>query len=130
MYTHLLYTLLYTVKECDRLSLVTYDTQVYLDFGLTAMNRANKDRTKAVIGKLCESSCTNLCGGLMKGVYCVCAVPLIEKFLLCMLRVLRVSSEGAEPRDIPLTFTSPKSLLMPELSVSQNSKFLWAHPGP
>ena len=81
MYTHLLYTLLYTVKECDRLSLVTYDTQVYLDFGLTAMNRANKDRTKAVIGKLREGSCTNLCGGLMKGMYCVRAVPLIRKVL-------------------------------------------------
>lgn len=55
------------MKECDRLSLVSYDTQVYLDFGLTAMNRANKDKTKSLIGKLRDGSCTNLCGGLMKG---------------------------------------------------------------
>jgi len=60
MHTH-------TVKECDRLSLVTYDTQVYLDFGLTAMDKANKERTKQTIQKLKDGSCTNLCGGLMKG---------------------------------------------------------------
>jgi hypothetical protein len=56
------------VKECDRLSLVTYDTQVYVDFGLTAMDRSSKDRTKAMISKLEQGSCTNLCGGLVKGI--------------------------------------------------------------
>ena len=61
--------ILTTVKECDRLSLVTYDTQVYLDFGLTVMNRANKDKTKALIQKLRDGSCTNLCGGLVKGTH-------------------------------------------------------------
>jgi Mg-chelatase subunit ChlD len=63
-------TLLFVVdqlKECDRLSLVTYDTQVYVDFGLTAMDRSSKDRTKAMISKLEQGSCTNLCGGLVKG---------------------------------------------------------------
>ena len=55
------------MKECDRLSLVTYDTNVYLDFSLTSMNRANKDKAKINISKLREGSCTNLCGGLVKG---------------------------------------------------------------
>ena len=59
--------LAHAVKECDRLSLVTYDTQVYLDFGLTAMDKTNKERTKHTIQNLRDGSCTNLCGGLMKG---------------------------------------------------------------
>ena len=59
--------LLHPVKECDRLSLVSYDTQVYLDFSLTAMDKANKDRTKLSVEKLQDGSSTNLCGGLMKG---------------------------------------------------------------
>lgn len=59
------------MKECDRLSLVTYDTNVYLNFPLTAMNRANKDKTKTAINELREGSCTNLCGGLIKGMYSV-----------------------------------------------------------
>jgi len=55
------------VKECDRLSLVTYDTGVKLEFGLTSMTKANKDRTKMLIKKITDGSCTNLCGGLMEG---------------------------------------------------------------
>ena len=55
------------MKECDRLSLVSYDTQVYVDFSLTAMDKASKERTKISVEKLQDGSCTNLCGGLMKG---------------------------------------------------------------
>jgi Ca-activated chloride channel family protein len=55
------------VKECDRLSLVTYDTNVYLDFSLTSMSRTNKDKTKITISKLRDGSSTNLCGGLVRG---------------------------------------------------------------
>jgi hypothetical protein len=58
---------IFAVKACDRLSLVTYDTQVYLDFPLTAMGGANKDKTKTIISKLRDGSSTNLCGGLVKG---------------------------------------------------------------
>ena len=64
------------MKECDRLSLVTYDTGVYLDFPLTAMTKANKDKTKTLVSKLRDGSGTNLCGGLVKGTsllsICVC----------------------------------------------------------
>ena len=69
------------VKECDRLSLVSYDTQVYLDFGLTAMNKANKDKTKSLIGKLRDGSRTNLCGGLMKGTQI--EIPVLKFWLVC-----------------------------------------------
>ena len=55
------------VKECDRLSLVTYDTGVTLEFGLTSMTKANKDKTKLLVQSIRDGSCTNLCGGLMKG---------------------------------------------------------------
>ncbi|CAI8038426.1 Inter-alpha-trypsin inhibitor heavy chain H1 [Geodia barretti] len=63
-------TLLFVVdqlKECDRLSLVTYDTNVYLDFSLTSMSTTNKDKAKITISNLREGSSTNLCGGLVKG---------------------------------------------------------------
>ena len=55
------------MKECDRLSLVTYDTKVTLEFGLTSITKANKDRTKLLIQSIKDGSDTNLCGGLMEG---------------------------------------------------------------
>ena len=55
------------MKECDRLSLVSYDTGVYLDFSLTAMTKDNKDKTKTLVSKLHDGTSTNLCGGLVKG---------------------------------------------------------------
>ena len=55
------------MKECDRLSLVTYDTNVTLEFGLTSITKANKDQTKLLIQSIKDGSDTNLCGGLMEG---------------------------------------------------------------
>ena len=65
-HTHTL-SLSCAVKECDRLSLVTYDTGVTLEFGLTSMTKANKDKTKLLVQSIRDGSCTNLCGGLMEG---------------------------------------------------------------
>ena len=64
------------VKECDRLSLVTYDTNVYLDFSLTSMSTTNKDKTKITISKLREGSSTNLCGGLVRGILCTFSLTI------------------------------------------------------
>ena len=65
------------MKECDRLSLVTYDTSVTLEFGLTSITKANKDQTKLLIRSIKDGSDTNLCGGLMEGeVQCTAAVAV------------------------------------------------------
>ena len=55
------------MKECDRLSVVTYDSNVKLDFPLTSMTSDNKDKTKAEVRAIRDGSSTNLCGGLVKG---------------------------------------------------------------
>ena len=49
------------------MSLVTYDSSVVLNFPLTQMDKSNKERAKSIIQKVREGSCTNLCGGLLKG---------------------------------------------------------------
>ena len=68
-HTHLFYVMYHfvVVKECDRLSVVTYDTNVRLDFPLTRMNGDNKEKTKALVRAIIQGSSTNLCGGLIKG---------------------------------------------------------------
>ncbi|XP_065663790.1 uncharacterized protein LOC136085890 [Hydra vulgaris] len=55
------------LNEKDRLCLVTFDTNVYLDFKLTPMTKDNKISTFKIIKGILHGSCTNLCGGLMKG---------------------------------------------------------------
>jgi len=55
------------LNDKDRLSLVTYDTNVYLDFGLKKMNKDNKEDALRIIKNISDGSCTNLCGGLLKG---------------------------------------------------------------
>ena len=55
------------MKDCDRLSVVTYDTNVYMDFPLTNMTQANKRNTLAKVKSIRDGSSTNLCGGLIKG---------------------------------------------------------------
>ena len=55
------------VNSEDRLSLVSYDTNVYLNFPLRAMSRRNKETALQEIKVLQAGSSTNLCGGLMKG---------------------------------------------------------------
>ena len=60
------------MKDCDRLCVVTYDTNVTLDFPLTCMDTNNKEKTKGMVKAIRDGSSTNLCGGLLKGkcVYC------------------------------------------------------------
>ena len=51
------------------MSLVTYDTGVQLVYGLTRMDKVNKERSKAFVDSIVDGSATNLSGGLMKGGY-------------------------------------------------------------
>lgn len=53
------------------MSLVTYDTYVQLVFGLTKMDKANKERSKSFVESIVDGSSTNLSGGLFKGDTCV-----------------------------------------------------------
>ena len=64
---YLYYILILSVKECDRMSLVTYDTNVQLVFGLMKMDKANKQRSKSFVESIVDGSSTNLAGGLIKG---------------------------------------------------------------
>ena len=65
-----LFIFLPAVKECDRLSLVTYDTNVKLQFGLTKMDHKKKEKTKEIVKCLVSGSSTNLSGGLLEGRTC------------------------------------------------------------
>ena len=55
------------MKDNDRLSVVTYDTGVYLEFGLMKMTKQNKENCLTKIRNIRDGSTTNLSGGLMKG---------------------------------------------------------------
>ena len=66
------------MKECDRLSVVTYDSNVKLDFPLTRMNSDNKEKTKMAVKAIRDGSSTNLCGGLMKGKENYCTASIIN----------------------------------------------------
>ena len=55
------------VLEKDRLSLITYDTSVTVDFELLLMNKENKEYAIAKIESVKSGSSTNLCGGLLQG---------------------------------------------------------------
>ena len=68
------------LRPADRLALVTYDTNVRTEFGLTAMDEDGKKRCDDVVRTLQPGSATNLSGGLLQG-----------------LRILRTRTE---PRDV------------------------------
>jgi Mg-chelatase subunit ChlD len=55
------------VLEKDRLSVVTYDTGVTVDFHLLSMNKDNKKFAESKIESIQSGSSTNLCGGLLQG---------------------------------------------------------------
>ena len=59
--------LFYLVKSDDRLSIVTYDTNVTLDFELKKMTKDNKTSCLEKIKNISSGSSTNLSGGLLKG---------------------------------------------------------------
>ncbi len=50
------------------MSLVTYDSSVTINFSLMKMDKPNKGRAKAFVELIKEGTCTNLSGGLLKGV--------------------------------------------------------------
>eukprot|EP00730_Choanoeca_flexa_P008483 TRINITY_DN12495_c0_g1_i10.p1 TRINITY_DN12495_c0_g1~~TRINITY_DN12495_c0_g1_i10.p1 ORF type:complete len:469 (+),score=140.40 TRINITY_DN12495_c0_g1_i10:72-1478(+) len=56
------------LKDTDRFGLVTFDTNVYTNFELTRMDQAGKAKASAIVAKLRAGSCTNLSGGLFKGI--------------------------------------------------------------
>ena len=56
------------MKESDRLCVVTYDSNIKLDFPLTKMTPDNKEGTKVIVKAIRDGSSTNLCGGLLKGI--------------------------------------------------------------
>lgn len=55
------------MKECDRFSLVTYDTNVTVDFELMKMTEKNQKSAKNFVERIKDGSSTNLSGGLLKG---------------------------------------------------------------
>ena len=55
------------MRDDDRLSVVTYDTHVAVDFGLMRMTKKNKEQCLTKIRKIASGSSTNLSGGLLKG---------------------------------------------------------------
>ncbi len=59
----------FAVKETDRLSLVTYDTHVYLNFNLLRMTKENKEQAKTIVTSLTPGSRTNLCEALLEGTH-------------------------------------------------------------
>ena len=63
----------------DHLALVTYDTDVYVDFGLMKMTSQNKESALRKIKAITDGSSTNLCGGLMKGLVQIIDRPVETK---------------------------------------------------
>lgn len=55
------------VNDDDRLAVISYDTQIHLDFGLMRMTKHNKTSCLTKIQKIKSGSSTNLSGGLLKG---------------------------------------------------------------
>jgi uncharacterized protein YegL len=56
------------LKDEDQLCIVTYDTRVTLDFPFEAMDAKGKTKAQEKIAKVAAGSCTNLSGGLLKGI--------------------------------------------------------------
>ena len=50
------------------MSIITYDTDVYVEAPLTRMDSTGKKQLSQIIDKISTGSRTNLCGGLLKGV--------------------------------------------------------------
>lgn len=71
--------ILILVNEKDRFSVVTYDTNVYIDFGLQVMTADNKKDALHEIKNIQSGSCTNLCGGLLKGLCQIIDRPADQK---------------------------------------------------
>ena len=57
----------FSVLEKDRLCVITYDSEVYVNFNLMPMKQENKEFARQKIREIVDGSSTNLCGGLIKG---------------------------------------------------------------
>ena len=66
MLTFIFFSVL-VVLEKDRLSVITYDTHVTVDFGLLSMSKTNKPFAESKIESIESGSSTNLSGGLLQG---------------------------------------------------------------
>ena len=64
------------------MSLVTYDSYVNLVFGLTKMDKVNKEKAKSFVKAIRDGSSTNLCGGLLKGMNYV-TIHIPSTTLMC-----------------------------------------------
>ena len=53
--------------EKDRLCVITYDSNVFVNFELLHMTSENKDFAEQQIKGIVEGSSTNLCEGLLQG---------------------------------------------------------------
>ena len=51
----------------DRFSLVTYDARAIVNFELARMTEERKAEARSSIQAMEVGTCTNLCGGLVKG---------------------------------------------------------------
>eukprot|EP00731_Ephydatia_muelleri_P001001 Em0001g1001a len=63
-------TLLFVISQlqkCDRLALVTYDSQTYVKFHLLHMSNRNKRTASDVVNSIRAGTNTDLCAGLLKG---------------------------------------------------------------
>ncbi len=49
------------------MSLVSFDSDVFLDLPLINMSKTNKERAKSCLENIREGSSTNLCGGILEG---------------------------------------------------------------
>ncbi|KJE93816.1 hypothetical protein CAOG_04556 [Capsaspora owczarzaki ATCC 30864] len=60
-------TLVAQLRACDRLALVTYDTEVTLDLALSPMDDKGRSKATQVVNGIRDGSSTNLSGGLLEG---------------------------------------------------------------
>lgn len=56
------------LRDGDRLALITYDTDVYQDFGLIQMTESGKAKCHSKCQMIRSGSMTNLSGGLLRGI--------------------------------------------------------------
>ena len=94
---------LLTVKETDRLGIVSYDTMVYTDLGLTVMNAAGRKKAHASVKALRDGSSTNLCGGLERGLVLIEQLGVNKKDVSAVLMM----TDGGANRG----FTLPDDIL-------------------
>ncbi|XP_065845374.1 uncharacterized protein [Oscarella lobularis] len=91
------------LKETDRLGIVSYDTMVYTDLGLTVMNAAGRKKAHASVKALRDGSSTNLCGGLERGLVLIEQLGVNKKDVSAVLMM----TDGGANRG----FTLPDDIL-------------------